>query len=95
MSTSHIEVEHSGIFKYTLENYYMIPMEDRDAWEDIKNGPGDPYGNARVLIELFNKYIRKQSTGYMSVVRGIQIDLAERWIKQSGLAAREEPDIVY
>jgi hypothetical protein len=95
LSTNQIKVEHSGIFKYTLENYYLIPSYDRNLWENIKNGPGDPYGNARVLIELFNKYIREQSTGYMSLVRGIQIDLAERWIKQSELATREEPDIVY
>jgi hypothetical protein len=94
-STNEIEVSHSGAFKYTLLNYYLIPKVDRDSWENIKNGPGDPYGNARVLINLFDKYSRVRSMDFLTLSRGVQMDLAERWIKQSELAAREEPDIVY
>lgn len=97
MSTNEVEVSHSGVFKYRLLNYYMISKVDRDSWETIKNGPGDPYGNARVIINLFDKYARmgSTSTDFLSLSRGIQIDLTERWIKESELAAKEEPDIVY
>lgn len=97
MSTNEVEVSHSGVFKYRLLNYYMISKVDRDSWETIKDGPGDPYGNARVLINLFDKYVRMDagSSDFLTLARGIQIDLAERWIKQSELAAKEEPDIVY
>jgi hypothetical protein len=85
------------VFRYKLLNYYLIPKADRDSWENIKNGPGDPYNNARVFIELFDKYTyeRYGTTGYMTLTRGVQIDLAERWVKESRLVAREEPDIVY
>lgn len=94
-SINEVEVSHSGVFKYTLENYYLIPSYDRNLWESIRTrGTGDPYSNARTLINLFNKYARKSSTDFLSLTRGIQIDLAERWIKQSELT-REEPDIVY
>lgn len=95
MSINEVEVSHSGVFKYTLTNYYMIPSYDRNLWENLKNGPGDPYSQARTLIHLFNKYARVSSTNFLDLTRGVQMDLAERWIKQSELAAREEPDIVY
>jgi hypothetical protein len=96
LSIDEVEVSHSGAFKYTLMNYYMIPSYDRDLWENIlKRGTGDPYLNARTLIDLFNKYARVSSTDFLSLTRGVQIDLAERWIKESELANKEEPDIVY
>ena len=95
MSIDEVEVSHSGAFKYTLMNYYMIPSYDRNLWENLKEGPGDPYSKARTLINLFNKYARVSSTDFLSLTHGLQIDLAERWIKESGLAPREEPDVVY
>jgi hypothetical protein len=96
LSIDEVEVSHSGAFKYTLMNYYMIPSYDRNLWENLKEGPGDPYSNARTLINLFNKYARVSSTDFLSLTRGVQIDLAERWIKQSELAYTvEEPNIVY
>jgi hypothetical protein len=95
LSIDEVEVSHSGAFKYTLMNYYMIPSYDRNLWENLKKGPGDPYSKARTLINLFNKYARVSSTDFLTLTRGVQIDLAERWIKESELANREEPDIVY
>ena len=97
-SIDEVEVSHSGLFKYTLKNYYMIPSYDRNLWESRKDGPVDPYTNARILIHLFNNNITNTHGGsveYLGLTQGVQWDLAERWIKQSELAAREEPDIVY
>ena len=96
MSIDEVEVSHSGVFKYKLTNYYNIPSYDRNLWESRKNGPGDPYSNARTLIHLFNSNIRDGSTDFLTLTQGVQMDLAERWIKQSELAYTfEEPNIVY
>ena len=97
MSIDEVEVSHSGVFKYRLTNYYSIPSYDRNLWESKKDGPGDPYSNARILIHLFANNIREQfgSVEYLGLTQGVQWDLAERWIKESGLAPREEPDVVY
>lgn len=95
MSINEVEVSHSGVFKYRLTNYYSIPSYDRNLWESKKDGPGDPYSNARTLIHLFNNNILDGSTDFLTLTQGVQWDLAERWIKESGLAPREEPDIVY
>lgn len=95
MSIDEVEVSHSGAFKYRLTNYYSIPSYDRNLWESKKDGPGDPYSNARTLIHLFNNNILDGSTDFLTLTQGVQWDLAERWIKESGLAPREEPDIVY
>jgi hypothetical protein len=96
LSIDEVEVSHSGVFKYKLTNYYNIPSYDRNLWESRKNGPGDPYSNARTLIHLFNNNIRDGSTDFLTLTQGVQMDLAERWIKQSELAYTvEEPNIVY
>ena len=95
MSINEVEVSHSGVFKYRLTNYYSIPSYDRNLWESKKDGPGDPYSNARILIHLFDNNILDGSTDFLTLTRGVQMDLAERWIKESGLAPREEPDVVY
>jgi hypothetical protein len=95
LSIDEVEVSHSGAFKYRLTNYYSIPSYDRNLWESRKNGPGDPYSNARTLIHLFNKNILDGSTDFLTLTQGVQWDLAERWIKESALAPREEPDVVY
>lgn len=95
MSINEVEVSHSGVFKYRLTNYYSIPSYDRNLWESKKDGPGDPYSNARILIHLFNNNVLDGSTDFLTLTQGVQVDLAERWIKESGLAPREEPDIVY
>jgi len=96
LSINEVEVSHSGVFKYTLTNYYAIPSYDRNLWENLKSSPGDPYSQARTLINLFNKYARVSSTDFLTLTRGVQLDLAERWIKQSELAYTvEEPNIVY
>lgn len=95
MSIDEVEVSHSGVFKYTLTNYYSIPSYDRNLWESKKDSPRDPYGTGRILIHLFNNNIVTSSTDFMTLTQGVQWDLAERWIKESGLAPREEPDVVY
>jgi len=95
LSINEVEVSHSGVFKYRLTNYYSIPSYDRNLWESKKDGPGDPYSNARILIHLFDNNILDGSTDFLTLTRGVQMDLAERWIKESGLAPREEPDVVY
>lgn len=96
-SIDEVEVSHSTIFRYTLKNYYLIPSYDRELWESRKDGPGDPYSNARILIHLFNHYITISHSlvEYLNLTQGVQWDLAQRWIKESALASREEPEIVY
>lgn len=95
--TNEVEVSHSGVFRFTLKNYYSIPSYDRELWESRKDGPGDPYSNARILIHLFDHNITNKygSVEYLDLTQGVQWDLAQRWIKESALAPREEPDIVY
>jgi hypothetical protein len=97
LSIDEVEVSHSGVFKYRLTNYYSIPSYDRDLWESKKDSPRDPYGTSRILIHLFNNNILDQygQTDYLTLTHGVQWDLAERWVKESGLAPREEPDVVY
>jgi hypothetical protein len=96
LSIDEVEVSHSGVFKYKLTNYYNIPSYDRNLWESKKDSPRDPYGTARILIHLFDNNIRSGSTDFLSLTQGVQWDLAQRWIKESGLAYTvEEPNIVY